>query len=133
MELLVILFLCTLATSKVTLQGFFAKKNVTSFSDGIFFNGLMFFFSALIFLKNAMDFQSGLAVGVVLGVFQFINTRAIASINGTLLFPAYNGGALILSSISSILFIKDRLTNNQKNQHFYRHYFNRADERIKEM
>ena len=270
MDLIVILILCILATTKVTLQGFFAKKNVVTFSDGVFFNGLIFFFSALLLLKNAMDFKNGvilfgglfgiltvlfqlcyikamsygnvsltvlavnlsmmipltvsvffynepmgglrfvgilltivsltlnvdkkekstafkkwlflsllaslsnggcavcqqifgktewknetqgfvawsyiiatvlsmllylvlrakgrtitfkvkpsvfgisLAVGVVLGVFQFINTKAIACIDGTLLFPAYNGGTLILSSISSILFLKDRLTNRQK-------------------
>lgn len=59
-------------------------------------------------------FGFGLAVGVILGIFQFINTKTIASIDGTLLFPAYNGGTLILSSFSSILFLKDRLTNNQK-------------------
>lgn len=269
MELLVILILCVLATSKVTLQGAFAKKNVKTFSDGIFFNGLIFCFSALIFLKNAVElnagvvifgctfgiltvlfqlcyikamscgnvsltvlivnlsmiipvavsvffynepmgalrlvgilltilslalnvdkkeksrafkkwfllslsaslangglavcqqvfgkteweneprgfvawsyitaavvsavlyltvsakgnavtfkikpsvFGFGLAVGVVLGVFQFINTKAIAGIDGTLLFPVYNGGTLILSSLSGVLFLKDRLTGNQ--------------------
>ena len=43
-----------------------------------------------------------LVVGVILGVFQLINTKAIANINGTLLFPTYNAGTLILSTLSSM-------------------------------
>ena len=269
MDLFIILILCVLATVKVTLQGLFAKKNIRSFSDGVFFNGLIFFFAALIFFKNIVDFKIGiflfgcsfgiltvlfqlcyikamscgnvsltvlivnlsmiipiivsvifykeqlgflkllgilltfialclnvdkekgvrfkkwfilcllaslangglavcqqifgktewksqtqsfvawsyiiaavvsallyliihakgdgitfkikpsvlgfgLAVGLTLGFFQFINTKAIATIDGTLLFPTYNGGTLILSSISSVLILKDRLASNQK-------------------
>ena len=269
MDLFIILILCVLATIKVTLQGLFAKKNIRSFSDGVFFNGLIFFFAALIFFKNIVDFKIGiflfgcsfgiltvlfqlcyikamscgnvsltvlivnlsmiipiivsvifykeqlgflkllgilltfialclnvdkekgvrvkkwfilcllaslangalavcqqifgktewkgethsfvawsyiiatvfsmllylffkakgdgitfkikpsvflysLSVGVILGVFQLINTKAIANIDGTLLFPTYNAGTLILSSLSSILILKDKLTNNQK-------------------
>lgn len=268
MKFIVILILCFLATSKVTVQGFFAKKNVTSLSDGVFFNGLIFLFSALIFLNKlnlntsvicfscafgiltvifqlcyikAMScgnvslavlivnlsmiipvlvsalfykesigflrllgiclmvvalclnvnkeksigykkwflfcllaslangalavcqqifgktewkgethsfvawsyiiatvfsmllylffkakgdgitfkikpsvFIYSLSVGVILGVFQLINTKAIANINGTLLFPTYNAGTLILSTLSSILILKDKLTSNQK-------------------
>jgi drug/metabolite transporter (DMT)-like permease len=59
-------------------------------------------------------FLYSLSVGVILGVFQFINTKAIANIDGTLLFPTYNAGTLILSTLSSILILKDKLTNNQK-------------------
>ena len=59
-------------------------------------------------------FGFGLAVGLILGIFQFINTKAIAAIDGTLLFPTYNGGTLILSSMSSVLILKDRLASNQK-------------------
>jgi len=59
-------------------------------------------------------FGFSLAIGIILGAFQLINTKAIASIDGTFLFPAYNGGTLILSSFSSVLFLKDKLTNNQK-------------------
>ncbi len=269
MEFIVIFILCFLATSKVTVQGFFAKKNVASLSDGVFFNGLIFFFSALIFLNNIFNFnifvvcfscafgiltvifqlcyikamscgnvsltvlivnlsmiipifvsvffykepigvlrllgicltvvalclnvnkgknleykkwflfcvfaslangalavcqqifgktqwkgetQSfvawsyiiatvfslllylflsakgkgitfkikpsvflySLSIGVILGVFQLINTKAIANIDGTLLFPSYNAGTLILSSLSSILILKDKVTSNQK-------------------
>lgn len=270
MNLIIIFTLCLLATSKVTLQGFFAKKNIKTTADGIFFNGLIFLFSALVFLKNIFPFQIsvalfgaafgiltvvfqlcyikamscgnvsltvliinlsmiipitvslvffnetlsflgfmgilltvlsllltvnkneksptfkkwmilslfaslangalavcqqffgktewksnsqgfvawsyitaavisallylifssrgksitfkikpsvfgfGLAVGVILGIFQFINTKAVATIDGTLLFPSYYGGSVILSAISSVLILKDKLTQKQK-------------------
>lgn len=269
MDFIIIFVLCLLATSKVTLQGLFSKKNVQSIADGLFFNGLIFLFSAIVFIRNAFSFSSGVvlygmifgsltvlfqlcyvkamscgnvsltvlivnlsmiipiafsiivykeqlsplrfsgillafislalnltkteeastsknwlwisllastangslavcqqifgktqwgsltkefvawsyitaavvslvlffilkskgfsisfklkpivfiigsAVGIILSVFQVVNTRAISTIDSTLLFPAYNGGTLILSSITGVLFLKDKLKRNQ--------------------
>ncbi len=53
------------------------------------------------------------AVGAILGLYQFFNVRAIATIDATLLFPAYNGGTLILATLSGIFILKDRLTKRQ--------------------
>lgn len=52
MQWIMIAILCILASSKVLIQGGFAKKNVVTFADGLFFNGLIFCFSALIFGKE---------------------------------------------------------------------------------
>lgn len=270
MNFLVILILCILATAKVTLQGFFAKTNIKTVTDAILFNGLIFIFASLFFLKNIWNFRIsvvlfgiifgaftiifqlcyikamscgnvsltvlivnlsmvipltvslifyneqlnilrlcgiiltfivlilnvnkkerslnfkkwfplcllasftngclaicqqvfgktqwknetqcfvswsyitaaafsillysffkakgnkitfkikpsvilyGLCMGAVLGLFQVINTKAISTIDSTLLFPTYNGGTLILSNVSSITFLKEKLKNNQK-------------------
>ncbi len=269
MDLIIILCLCVIATLKVTIQGHFAKKNVKTQADGVFFNGLIFFFTALMVIKNAFPFKFpvflfgavfgilsvlfqlfyikamscgnvsltvmmvnlamifpiavsvffygeklnflrflgliltiialvlgagksdaqidfkkwllfslatslingavlvnqkifgktiwgtesksfvaygyitatlvsvllyafiskkgngitfkikpsvflyGLCLGLFLGVFQVLNTKAIATIDGTLLFPSYNGGSLILSSISGILILRDKLNKKQ--------------------
>ena len=58
-------------------------------------------------------FLGALSIGVILGIFQVLNTKAIARIEGTLFFPAYNGGTLILSSLSGLLILKDRLNRKQ--------------------
>lgn len=270
MDLLFILILCVLATSKVTIQALFAKKNIKNISDGVVFNGLVFLFSALVYIKNALscnlaimafsvvfglltvifqlcyvkamscgnvsltvlivnlsmiipvtvsivafgerlsglrvlgiiltlgalvlnldkenkstDFKKwfllsivaslstasislsqqlfgktqwagltrtfvacgyvvsalfsfllylvlkskgksitfklkpnvfvlALCVGIILGVFQFLHTRAVAIIDSTIFFPTYNGGTLVLSTLSGVLLLKDKLKNNQK-------------------
>jgi multidrug transporter EmrE-like cation transporter len=49
-----------------------------------------------------------------LGTFQILNTKAITIIDGTLIFPAYYGGALILSYLSSLLILKEKISNKQK-------------------
>lgn len=58
-------------------------------------------------------FLIGLIIGCVLATFQVVNTRAIASMDGTFLFPTYNGGVLVLTGISSVLILKEKLKKNQ--------------------
>lgn len=53
-HLLIILCLCVLATSKVTVQGLFAKTNIKGFCDSLFFNALVFLFLVLIFFKDIL-------------------------------------------------------------------------------
>ena len=52
-------------------------------------------------------------MGVILGVFVAINTYALSTIEGTFLYPTYSGGTIILSTLSGVLFFKDRLTVKQ--------------------
>ena len=52
----------------------------------------------------------GLCVGVILGTFQILNTKAIAALDAGLLFPIYNSGTLILTTISGVFLFKDKLT-----------------------
>lgn len=54
------------------------------------------------------------AVGAVLAIFQFFNTIAASTLDATLLFPVYNGGTLILATISGVLIFKDKLSAKQK-------------------
>jgi multidrug transporter EmrE-like cation transporter len=55
-----------------------------------------------------------IAVGVILAVFQWLNTYAISIMDGSFLFPLYSGGSIILSTLVGILFFKDKLTKSQK-------------------
>lgn len=52
-------------------------------------------------------------LGIILGIFQVLNTKAITIIDGTLLFPAYNGGSLIFSTISGLFILHDKLSKKQ--------------------
>lgn len=54
------------------------------------------------------------AVGVILAVFQWLNTYAISIMDGSFLFPLYSGGSIILSTLVGIIFFKDKLTTRQK-------------------
>ena len=55
-----------------------------------------------------------IAVGVILALFQWLNTYAISIMDGSFLFPVYSGGSIILSTLVGILFFKDKLTAMQK-------------------
>ena len=55
----------------------------------------------------------GLFAGVFLGVFQLVNTKAISEIDAGLLFPIYNSGTLILSTLIGVFVLKDKLKRKQ--------------------
>ena len=65
-----------------------------------------------IFKKPSLYVLS-LSVGVVLAVFQWLNTYAIATIDGTFLFPTYSGGSILLSTLAGIVLFKDAITTRQ--------------------
>ncbi len=54
-----------------------------------------------------------IATGICLALFQFFNTYALSRIDGTVLFPAYTGGTIILSTLSGVLIFKDNLSKKQ--------------------
>lgn len=54
-----------------------------------------------------------ISVGIVLAIFQWLNTYAISIIDGSLLFPTYSGGAIIMSTVAGIIFFKDKLSLKQ--------------------
>lgn len=64
--------------------------------------------------KAAETYIFAAAVGIILSVFQWLNTYAITVMDGSFLFPVYSGGSIILSTLVGILFFKDKLTKNQK-------------------
>jgi len=51
--------------------------------------------------------------GIILGSFQSIYTYASSIIDGTLLFPAYNGGFTLLVTITGVIMFKERLNKRQ--------------------
>ncbi|MBQ7900965.1 MAG: EamA family transporter [Clostridia bacterium] len=53
-------------------------------------------------------------IGLILGFFQILNTCATRIIDGTVLFPSYNGGTLVLTTIISTLLYKERLNYRQR-------------------
>ena len=64
-------------------------------------------------LKKPKFWLIAVAVGVILSVFQVMNTHAIATIDGTLMFPAYAGGSILLSTLVGVLLFRDRLNKKQ--------------------
>lgn len=67
----------------------------------------------LSFKFNYKTILFALIIGIILGVFQALNTKAIAIIAGTLIFPMYYGGSLILSFISSRVILKEKANVQQ--------------------
>ena len=55
----------------------------------------------------------GASAGVILAVFQWLNTYAISTIEGAIIFPSYYGGSMVLSTLSGVIILKDKLTKKQ--------------------
>ena len=62
---------------------------------------------------NNLALLYGLFIGIVLGLFQLLNTKAIGTIDAGLFFPVYNGGTLLLTTIMGVFLFKDRLRRKQ--------------------
>lgn len=62
---------------------------------------------------NRIKWILGVSAGVVLAIFQWLNTYAVSVIDSTVLFPSYNGGAMVLSSLSGVIILKDKLSKKQ--------------------
>lgn len=65
-------------------------------------------------LKINKTYIFAVAVGLILALFQWLNTYAVSIMDGSFLFPVYSGGSIILSTLAGILFFKDKLTKRQK-------------------
>ena len=109
MELVIIFILCLLATSKFYLQGLFSKKNVTSFSDGLFFYSLIFLFSAIVFIKDIVAFHLvamvfGIIFGALTVLFQACYVKAMSCGNASLTVLIINLYMVIPMTFSIIFF-----------------------------
>ena len=114
MELFLILPLCLLATAKVTVQGGFAKQNVKTAFDAIFFNGLIFLFSAVIFagslLKTCLPvFLFGAVFGILTVVFQgcYIKAMSCGNLSLTVLIINLN---MVIPILVSRFFYHEELS-----------------------
>ena len=109
MDIIIISILCLLAAAKVTLQGGFAKKNIRSFSDGVFFNGAIFFFSSFVFLKDALTvnlptFLFGAAFGILSLIFQLCYIKAMSFGNVSITVLIVNLSMIIPIATSVLCF-----------------------------
>ncbi len=109
MKYLTVAVLCLLATSKVTVQGLFAKKNIKSSRDATFFNCLIFSFAALLFLWQAVKASHqiwffGMLFGILSVVFQVYYSKALASGNTSVTVLIVNLGMVFSIAVSVLLF-----------------------------
>jgi len=105
MSILYILFLGILGTAKVTVQGKFGRKNVVSMADAIFFNGLIFLFSSLLFIKDAFTADPvtifyAIAFGISSALFQMTYLQAIACGNMSITVMLVNFSIVIPVAVS---------------------------------
>ena len=64
-------------------------------------------------LQKAPIFLISMSVGVVLAVFQWLNTYAISTIDASLLFPLSSGVTIIMSTLMGIILFRDKLSLKQ--------------------
>jgi drug/metabolite transporter (DMT)-like permease len=114
MDLILILPLCLLATAKVMVQGGFAKQNVKTAFDAIFFNGLIFLFSAVIFARSLSEtnlhvFLFGAVFGILTVIFQgsYIKAMSCGNLSITVLIINLN---MIIPILVSWLFYHEKLS-----------------------
>ncbi len=109
MKHLIVAGLCTLATAKVTVQGAYSKKNIKTVSDATLFNGLIFFFAALLFLGQAIygDWEIWLfsvMFGALSVVFQICYSKALSIGNTSVIVLIVNLSILIPIAVSVFAF-----------------------------
>ena len=113
-DILLIGLLCILATLKVTLQGFFAKKNVKTLPDAVFFNGIIFLFACLSFLKDVVGCSMAtIAFGAIFGIltvaFQVTYMQAMSMGNVSLTVMLVNL-SMIIPVVFSVIVFRETLT-----------------------
>jgi drug/metabolite transporter (DMT)-like permease len=109
MKYLIVLLLCTLAISKVTAQGAFAKKNVKDLSGSLLFNGLIFSTVAILFSWQVVNASVPVWIyGVLFGAFsagfQICYTRALALGNVSITVLVVNLSMIFPIMVSFLVF-----------------------------
>ena len=114
MDFLIILLLCALATSKVTLQSRFGKKSLTTYSDNVLFNAAVFFTAAVLFCldipkASGATWAFAAAFATLTVVFQLSYTKALSVGNVSLTVMAVNL-SMLFPSLVSVIFYGESLT-----------------------
>ena len=52
-------------------------------------------------------------VGIILAAFQWTNNYTLSIVDGSIVFPVYSGGTIILSTLVGVVLFKDKLTKRQ--------------------
>jgi len=109
MKYLIVLLLCFLSVGKMTVQGLFGRKNVKTMADSIFFNGVIFIFSAALFSWkvagcSAETWLFGAMFGVFSVIFQLVYTKAMSMGNVPLTVTISNLSVIIPITVSAAVF-----------------------------
>ena len=109
MNYLLVFLCCLLATGKVTIQSAFSKRNVKNFSDVVFFIGLTFTVSALIFSPDMIGASPTVwlyatVFGLSSMVFQLSYTRALSMGNVSITVMISNLAMVFTVLLSAIGF-----------------------------
>jgi len=107
--MLIIIFLCLLASGKALIQGKFSRRSVRTATDAFFYNGLIFLFSALIFLGNAFSCPLpvvlyGAGAGLFSVLFQFCYLEAMGCGNVSISMMIANAAMVFPIVLSIVLF-----------------------------
>ncbi len=114
MKYLIVLILCSLATSKMSLQSAFGKKSVKNTADAFCFNAISFLFTAIVFINEIFDCPWQVWVYAALGaicavIYQMTYTKALAMGNVSLTVLIVNL-SLVINVLVSYLFYGDGLS-----------------------
>ena len=109
MPYLLVFLCCLLATGKVTIQSAFSKRNVKNFPDVVFFIGLTFTVSALLFFPDLIGASPavwlyGAAFGLSSMIFQLSYTRALSMGNVSITVMMANLAMVFTVLLSAIGF-----------------------------
>ena len=113
-DIFLILILCVLATSKVTLQGQFAKKAENTFCNAICFNTIIFVTSALLFVKwiagsHMLTAVFGAIFGLLTVLFQAFYIIAMSNGNVSLTVMIVNF-SMIIPIAFSLIYYNEKMT-----------------------
>ena len=113
MNFLIILLLCTLATSKVTLQSHFGKKSLTTNSDNVLFNATVFLTAAILFCADIprASYQTWIfaaSFAILTVIFQLTYTKALSIGNVSLTVMAVSL-SMLFPSLVSVIFYNEAL------------------------
>ena len=112
--MLIIILLCLLASGKALVQGKFSRRSVRTATDAIFYNGLIFLFSSLLFLKHAFSCTPAVILyGAVFGLgsvlFQFFYVEAMGCGNVSISMMIANS-AMVFPIVLSVLLFGERIS-----------------------
>jgi uncharacterized membrane protein len=101
----------------------FSSTNQSAFVTVSYLSAAVFSVLILVFFQargencigkmNRKFIGTAAAAGVVLGLFQLTYTYSNRVVEGTLLFPMYNGGSTLLITLASTLIFREKLSKRQ--------------------
>ena len=114
MSAILITLCCLLAAGKVTTQSAFAKSNIKNSTDAVLFNGMIFIFSSIIFVKSTFEASYGTIFYAALSglfslIYQFTYIQAL-SIGPVSITVLISNLSTVIPILISATFFKEPLT-----------------------